>query len=124
MFKILSTKQIASDIYEFEIQAPDIAAKARPGQFLIYRLHNHGERIPLTFKDWDANKGTITIVFQVIGKSTMELAKLQPRDSIHDIIGPLGTTPPVEKYGTVIVVAGGCGAAPAQASPPDPRSAR
>ncbi len=113
MFKILSTKQIASDIYEFEIQAPDIAAKAQPGQFLIYRLHNHGERIPLTFKDWDVNNGTITIVFQVIGKSTMELAKLQPGDSIHDIIGPLGTAPSVEKYGTVIVVAGGCGAAPA-----------
>jgi NAD(P)H-flavin reductase len=112
MFKILSTKQIANGIYEFEIHAPDIAAKVSPGQFLIYRLHNQGERIPLTFKDWNATKGTITIVFQIIGKSTMELAKLQPGDSIQDIIGPLGTAPAAEKYGTAIVVAGGCGAAP------------
>ncbi|MFX1561808.1 MAG: sulfide/dihydroorotate dehydrogenase-like FAD/NAD-binding protein [Promethearchaeota archaeon] len=112
MFKIISTKQISSDIYEFVIQAPEIAAKVRPGQFLIYRLHNHGERIPLTFKDWDVAKGTITIVFQTVGKSTKELAKLKPGDGINDIIGPLGTAPSVEKYGTVVVVAGGCGAAP------------
>jgi len=112
MFKIISTRQISSDIYEFEIQAPEIASKVRPGQFLIYRLHNHGERIPLTFKDWNAAKGTITIVFQIVGKSTKELARLKPGDSISDIIGPLGTAPSVEKYGTVVIVAGGCGAAP------------
>jgi NAD(P)H-flavin reductase len=112
MFQVLRTQQIAPDIFEFDIKAPEIAAKAHPGQFLIYRLHSHGERIPLTLKDWDAEKGTITIVFQVVGKSTMELAKLQPDDEIHDILGPLGRSPPVEKYGTVVVVAGGCGAAP------------
>lgn len=112
MFKVIATQQIAPDIFEFTVKAPQIAVKARPGQFLIYRLHDHGERIPLTLKDWDAEKGTITIVFQVVGKSTLELATLQPGDLIHDILGPLGTAPPVEKYGTVVVVAGGCGAAP------------
>ncbi len=112
LFKILATKQIASDIFEFDISAPDIAAKVRPGQFLIYRLHDKGERIPLTLKDWDSTMGTITIVFQVVGKSTFELAQLQSGDVIQDIIGPLGTIPPSKQYGTVIVVAGGCGAAP------------
>ncbi|MFW9985771.1 MAG: sulfide/dihydroorotate dehydrogenase-like FAD/NAD-binding protein [Candidatus Odinarchaeota archaeon] len=112
MFKILATRQIAPDIFEFDIEASKIAKKAQPGQFLIYRLHEHGERIPLTLKDWDSEKGTLTIVFQVVGKSTMELANCKPGDTIHDILGPLGTAPLVEKYGTVIVVAGGCGAAP------------
>ncbi len=112
MFKVLATRQIASDIYEFDVNAPEIAAKAKPGQFLIYRLHDQGERIPLTLKDWNSEQGSVTIVFQVVGKSTKELAKLKPGDSIKDILGPLGIAPPVEKYGTVVVVAGGCGAAP------------
>ena len=112
MFEVLSTRKIAPDIFEFDVKAPEIATKAKPGQFLIYRLHAQGERIPLTLKDWDAKKGTITIVFQIVGKSTMELAKLQSGDRIHDILGPLGKAPPVEKYGTVVVIAGGCGAAP------------
>jgi NAD(P)H-flavin reductase len=112
MFEVLSTRKIAPDIFEFDVKAPEIATKAKPGQFLIYRLHAQGERIPLTLKDWDAKKGTITIVFQIVGKSTMELAKLQSGDGIHDILGPLGKAPPVEKYGTVVVIAGGCGAAP------------
>jgi len=112
VFEVLRTQQIAPDIYEFDVKAPEIAAKAQPGQFLIYRLHAQGERIPLTLKDWDAEKGTIAIVFQVLGKSTVELAKLQPGDQIQDILGPLGKVPQVEKYGTAVVVAGGCGAAP------------
>ena len=86
MFEILSTKTIAPDIFEFEVKSPEIAAKACPGQFLIYRLHDRGERIPLTMKDWDTNKGSITIVFQVVGKSTLELSKLQPGDKIKDIV--------------------------------------
>ncbi|MFX0167719.1 MAG: sulfide/dihydroorotate dehydrogenase-like FAD/NAD-binding protein [Candidatus Hodarchaeota archaeon] len=112
MFKVLATQQIATDIYEFDIEAPEIAEKAKPGQFLIYRLNEHGERIPLTLKDWNKEKGSITIVFQVLGKSTLELSQLKPGDVIKDIIGPLGKAPSAEKYGTVIVVAGGCGAAP------------
>ena len=112
MFQVLSTRKIAPDIYEFDIKAHEIATKAKPGQFLIYRLHAESERIPLTLKDWDAKKGTITIVFQVVGKSTMEFAKLKSGDMIQDILGPLGKAPPVEKYGTAVVVAGGCGAAP------------
>ncbi len=113
MFKVLATRQIAIDIYEFDVEAPKIAAKASPGQFLIYRLHDHGERIPLTIKNWDSETGSITIVFQVVGKSTMELAQLKPGDTIKDILGPLGNPPAVENYGTVVVVAGGCGAAEA-----------
>ncbi|MFX1318017.1 MAG: sulfide/dihydroorotate dehydrogenase-like FAD/NAD-binding protein [Promethearchaeota archaeon] len=113
MFKVLATRKIAPDIFEFDLEALDIAAKARPGQFLILRLHDQGERIPLTLKDWDSEKGSVTIVFQVVGKSTMELAKLKPGDAIMDILGPLGHAPTVEHYGTAVVVAGGCGAAPA-----------
>jgi NAD(P)H-flavin reductase len=113
VFEVLTTRLIAPDIYEFDVKAPEIAAKAQPGQFLIYRLHAQGERIPLTLKAWDVEKGTVTLVFQVLGKSTMELAKIQPGDEIQDILGPLGKVPPVEKYGTAVVVAGGCGAAPA-----------
>ncbi len=113
MFEILSTKLIAPDIYEFDVHAPELAAKARAGQFLILRLHERGERIPLTFKDWDAEKGTVTIIFQALGKSTWELAKAKEGDAICDILGPLGMVPPVKNYGTAVVVAGGCGAAPA-----------
>jgi ferredoxin--NADP+ reductase/dihydroorotate dehydrogenase electron transfer subunit len=113
LFKILATRQIATDIFEFDVEAPEIAAKTKPGQFLIYRLHNQGERIPLTLKDWNAEAGFITIVFQVVGKSTLELAQLKEGDTIKDILGPLGHAPPVKKYGTAVVVAGGCGAAPA-----------
>ncbi len=113
MFKVLATRKIAPDIYEFDVETPEIAAKAQPGQFLILRLHEQGERIPLTLKDWESEKGLVTIVFQVVGKSTMELAKLKPGDFIKDILGPLGHAPPVERYGTAVVVAGGCGAAPA-----------
>lgn len=113
MFEVLTTRQIAPDIFEFEVLAPEIAAKAKPGQFLIYRLHDQGERIPLTLKSWDNKKGSVTIVFQVVGKSTMELSKLKAGDTIKDILGPLGTAPQVKNYGTTIVVAGGCGAAPA-----------
>ena len=112
MFKVLATRQIATDIFEFDVHAPEIAAKASPGQFLIYRLHDQGERIPLTLKDWDSENGSITIVFQVVGKSTMELAKVKPGEFIKDILGPLGSAPHAENYGTVVVVAGGCGAAP------------
>jgi ferredoxin--NADP+ reductase len=113
MFKVLDTRQIAPDIYEFDVAAPDIAAKAKPGQFLILRMHDHGERIPLTLKGWDSPKGSVTIVFQVVGKSTLELAKFKSGDVIKDLLGPLGHSPSVEKYGTAVVVAGGCGAAPA-----------
>ncbi len=113
VFEIISTKLIAPDIYEFEIHAPELASKARAGQFLILRLHEQGERIPLTFKDWDAEKGTVTIIFQALGKSTFELAKAKAGDTICDLLGPLGTVPPVKNYGTAVVVAGGCGAAPA-----------
>ena len=113
MFEVLRKIQTAPDIFELEIHAPEIASKALPGQFIIYRLHKHSERIPLTFKDWDSQKGTITIVFQVVGKSTRELATLQVGDRIKDILGPLGTPPVAEKYGKALIVAGGCGAAPA-----------
>lgn len=91
----------------------ELAAKAKAGQFLILRLHERSERIPLTFKDWDAETGTVTIIFQALGKSTWELAEAKPGDTIVDLLGPLGMIPPAKKYGTAVVAAGGCGAAPA-----------
>ena len=87
MYKIVTRKQLNDSVVLMEIDAPFIAAKAEAGQFIIYRVDEKGERIPLTIADYDREKGTITIIFQVIGGSTMELAKLNEGDFIHDVVG-------------------------------------
>lgn len=93
------------------VEAPHIAAKAQPGNFIILRVSEKGERIPLTIADADPAAGTITIVYLVIGKSTAELESLQEGDIIHDLCGPLGKPTHIEKGGTVICVGGGTGIA-------------
>ena len=112
MFKIVRKKQLNEQVVLFEIQAPFIAAKAQAGQFIIFRLDEQGERVPLTIADHDSEKGTITIIFQTVGASTMALGKLEEGDSISDVVGPLGVAthyePEVKK---VAVIGGGVGCA-------------
>lgn len=93
------------------LKAPDIASKARPGHFVMLRMSPAGERIPLTIADTDADKGEISIVYLVLGKSTALLEELQAGDSILDVCGPLGRPTRIEKQGTVICVGGGTGIA-------------
>ncbi|NMC07387.1 MAG: sulfide/dihydroorotate dehydrogenase-like FAD/NAD-binding protein [Candidatus Lokiarchaeota archaeon] len=113
MAKIIRKAQLNDVIYEIEVQAPEIARKGKAGQFVIVRLHEKGERIPLTLADMDATKGTIVIVFQVVGKTTLELSKkFNAGDDIRDIVGPLGQAAEVENFGTVVLLGGGCGVAP------------
>ena len=107
MYKILSRKQLNESIVLMEIEAPFIAKKARAGQFIIYRVDEHGERVPLTIADSDSDKGSITIIFQTIGGSTQKLAALNEGDSILDVVGPLGTATEYGGAKKVAVVGGG-----------------
>ncbi|MEK6776909.1 MAG: sulfide/dihydroorotate dehydrogenase-like FAD/NAD-binding protein [bacterium] len=115
MFEILE-KKVWSDevpkIKEFVVKAPAIAKAHHAGQFIILIVDENGERIPLTIADKDANKGTISILFQEVGKSTMCLGMLNKGDHIHHMAGPLGKPTHVEKFGTVVCVGGGIGIAP------------
>ena len=112
LYKILSKREMAEGtVCEFEVEAPKIAAKAEPGQFVVVRPNETGERIPLTMADTDSEKGTITIIFQVVGKTTALLRTFEVGDSILDVIGPLGKATHVENLGTVVCVGGGTGVA-------------
>ena len=112
MYKILEKKKLVSNIHLFKVAAPAVAKKARAGQFVVIRIDEKGERIPLTLADWDADEGTVTIVFMEVGTSTAKLALLEAGDSIADLTGPLGLPSDIEKFGTVVFVAGGVGVAP------------
>lgn len=112
MFEILKRQEMADGTVVLnEISAAKIAAKAKPGQFVILKANETGERIPLTMADTDAKKGTITIIYQVIGKSTALFKTLQVGDKFQDIIGPLGLPTHLEKVGKVVCVGGGTGVA-------------
>lgn len=112
MYQIF-TKQVFSDVTKLiTIKAEDIAKKAKAGQFVIIRIREEGERIPLTLADFNAGEGTITLVFQEVGKSTMQLGTFNPGDTIASLTGPLGCATEIEKLGTVICVGGGVGIAP------------
>ena len=97
--------------FEIFVEAPRIATKAKAGQFVILRIDEHGERIPLTVVDTDEKKGLVRLIFQVIGKSTAALAALQTGDSLADVVGPLGKATEIENYGKVMLVGGGVGIA-------------
>ncbi|RJQ30491.1 MAG: sulfide/dihydroorotate dehydrogenase-like FAD/NAD-binding protein [Peptococcaceae bacterium] len=112
MYKILKKEVLAPALHLFEIGAPRIAAKALAGQFVILRIHEEGERIPLTVADFDRQEGTITCVFQEVGKTTRQLGVLKEGDSIMDFVGPLGVPSHIENYGRVACVGGGVGVAP------------
>lgn len=113
MYEVVSTKELAPKIKQVEICAPDIAGKARPGQFVIVRVDKVSERIPLTVVDWDKQNGTITLIFLEVGVSTEKLGALKIGESISDIAGPLGNPTEIKRYGTVCVVGGGVGTASA-----------
>jgi len=111
MYKILEARSVALNIKQFTIEAPRIAQKYLPGQFIILRLHEKGERIPLTIKCADPKAGTVTICVQGIGKTTSLLNSLETGDYILDIVGPLGRPSEIEKFGTVVILAGSVGTA-------------
>ncbi|MEQ7214979.1 sulfide/dihydroorotate dehydrogenase-like FAD/NAD-binding protein [Enterococcus asini] len=111
MFKIVEKTELNPIEFEIFVEAPRIAKKAKAGQFVILRIDELGERIPLTVVDTDEKKGLVRLIFQVIGKSTAALAALQAGDSLADVVGPLGKATEIENYGKVLLVGGGVGIA-------------
>ncbi|RLI29390.1 sulfide/dihydroorotate dehydrogenase-like FAD/NAD-binding protein [Candidatus Bathyarchaeota archaeon] len=112
MYKIVTKKELAPKIKLFEVHAPEIAKKAKPGQFIILMVHEKGERIPLTISDLNLEKGTITFVFNEVGKTTFELGLLKEGDVLPHIAGPLGNPSEIKRFGKVLCVAGGVMIAP------------
>ena len=112
MFPIIETKEIAKNVYMQRIQVPRVAKKRKAGQFLVLRRTEDGERIPLTIVSSDAGEGSVTIIFQAVGKSTTEFARMKTGDAYLDVVGPLGLATHIEKFGTVIGIGGGIGTAP------------
>jgi len=110
--EIVEKRQLAPSITLFKLYVPDIAKKARPGQFVVLRADDYAERIPLTIADFDREKGLVTVIFQVVGTSTQKLDKFQQGQTILDVVGPLGKPSHIEKFGTVVCVGGGVGVAP------------
>ncbi len=111
-YKILAKKELCANQYELTVEAPFVTKNAQAGQFIILRVDENGERIPLTIADFNREKGELTIVFMAVGYSTKKLAQLNVGDEIADVVGPLGQPTHIEKYGTVVGLAGGYGAAP------------
>jgi ferredoxin/flavodoxin---NADP+ reductase len=111
MYKILEARTVGLNIKQFVIEAPRIARKQQPGQFIILRLHEKGERIPLTIKSSNPEAGTVTIAVQSIGKTTSMLNCLETGDFILDMVGPLGHPSEIQNYGTAIILAGSVGTA-------------
>jgi len=111
MFQIISAEFLAPDIKRFTISAAKIAAKRKAGQFVILRIDEQGERIPITIADSSTESGTITIIVQGIGKTTKKLNQLNSGDFIHDVVGPLGRPSHIENFGTAVSIGGGVGTA-------------
>lgn len=113
MFTIRKKECLSSGIYRYEIEAPRLARRTQPGQFVILRTDERGERIPLTVADFDQDKGSITLIFQVVGASTELLARMEEGDALLDLVGPLGQPSHIAAgIGTVVCVGGGIGIAP------------
>ncbi len=111
-YKILSKKELCPNQYEITVYAPHVVRNAKAGQFIIFRVEENGERVPLTIADADKTTGALTLVFMAVGYSTKKLAQLNAGDELVDIVGPLGQPTHIKKYGTVVCLAGGYGAAP------------
>lgn len=112
MYKIVEKKVLSENVKLMKIHAPLVAKEALAGQFVMLRIHENGERIPLTIVDYDRSKGYVTIIFMEVGKTTKELGKMEVGDSILNFVGPLGKPSEIEKFGTVACVGGGVGIAP------------
>lgn len=111
MFKIVEREELNPTVTKLVIEAPLIAKKAQPGQFIIIRAHELGERIPLTIADYDREKGTVTIIFQIVGKTTKILNNLKVNDEVMDFVGPLGVPSHIDGMKKVCVIGGGVGCA-------------
>ena len=109
MHKVVYKRQLSHDMFWMELEAPYVAAKARPGQFIIFRVDEYGERVPLTMAGSNKEKGTVTIIFQAVGRSTSLLSQVEEGESIADITGPLGRPTEMEGLKRVCVVGGGTG---------------
>jgi len=107
VYKILLRQDLVPNIHLFKVAAPAVAKKAQPGQFVVIRIDERGERIPLTMADWDEAEGSISIVFMEVGTTTRRLALLKAGDYITNLVGPLGLPSHIERFGTVVCV-GGC----------------
>lgn len=112
MYKILQKQVLSENVKLLKIDSPLVAKKAKPGQFIILRIDEKGERIPLTIADYDKNEGSVTIIFMEVGKTTKQLGTLNVGDKILNFSGPLGKPSDIENYGTVVCVGGGVGIAP------------
>lgn len=112
MFKIISKEYFSAGVVKFVVEAPLIARARRAGHFVIVRVGDKGERIPLTIADADVERGTITLVVQAVGFSTDMINALEPGDSFTDVVGPLGRATHIERFGTVVCAGGGVGVAP------------
>jgi ferredoxin--NADP+ reductase len=112
MYEILEKQVLSDNVKLMKVKAPLIAKKAVAGQFIILRIDEEGERIPLTIADYDRNKGTITIIFMEVGKTTKQLGTMKVGDKLLNFAGPLGVASEIEKYGTVVCIGGGVGIAP------------
>ncbi|MGD8735149.1 MAG: sulfide/dihydroorotate dehydrogenase-like FAD/NAD-binding protein, partial [Anaerolineae bacterium] len=112
MYEILAREDLAPVTKLFDVHAPAVAHKAQAGQFVIVRIDEEGERIPLTIADYDRERGSITIVFQEVGKTTMQMGTMQVGDHFASFTGPLGLPSEIEDFGTVLCVGGGVGIAP------------
>lgn len=112
MYKILAKRELAPHISLFEFLASEVAAKTKPGQFVILRIDEDGERIPLTIADANSEKGTIALACHQVGKTTTQLCRLKKEDSILDLLGPLGKPAKIDKFGTVLCIGGGVMTAP------------
>ena len=108
-YQIVRAEWLGPKLKLLEVAAPEVAQAAAPGQFIMLRLHERGERIPLTIADFDPGRGTVTIIFLVVGKTTEELATLERGGAILDFVGPLGNHLELEAPGTVVVIGGGVG---------------
>ncbi|MBZ5535938.1 MAG: sulfide/dihydroorotate dehydrogenase-like FAD/NAD-binding protein [Acidobacteriia bacterium] len=111
MHVIVGRKQLAPDVVQTEVEAPLVARKRKAGQFVMIRISEEGERIPLTIADSDPVRGTITLIVQAVGKSTKQLNQLQPGDTLVDVVGPLGKPTHIEPNANVVCIGGGIGAA-------------
>ena len=107
MYQILLKENLVANIHLFQIAAPNVAKKAQAGQFVVIRIDEKGERIPLTIADWNREEGSVTVVFMEVGTTTHRLARLKESDSIANFIGPLGKPTHIDNFGTVVCVAGG-----------------
>lgn len=110
-YKVVKKDVLNTQIFLMEVEAPLIAKKAEPGQFIILRIDEYGERVPFTIADFDREKGTVTIIVQIVGKTTKDLAKVEAGEELLDFAGPLGTPTPLEGLKKVAVIGGGLGTA-------------